>query len=206
MSYSLLSPNEDPGFNSGAVKPFECLSRGWHLVKDQYFLFVGLCLIIVVLVSCIPFAGIIYGAWMAGIYCALLAGMSGELVSFNMITKGFGFFSPAFLVALLSGLPFVWIGIGVKLIELRFDQIEKAHPGATPIPDEVVAEQLTYSGGVPGNQTYTSGLSGATRGATEAAAFSFSSATTGVAIALAPVMNGPRKSHETTRSNLNRFV
>lgn len=66
MSYSLLSPYEDPIFNSGVVKPFECLSLGWQLIKDQYFLFVGMCLIIVALVTCIPFTGIIYGAWMAG--------------------------------------------------------------------------------------------------------------------------------------------
>jgi hypothetical protein len=62
MSYSLLSPYEDPIFNSGVVRPFECLSAGWQLIKDQYFLFVALCLVIVGLVTCVPFAGIIYGA------------------------------------------------------------------------------------------------------------------------------------------------
>jgi hypothetical protein len=72
MSYSILSPAQPPTFNSSAVRPFECLSGGWQLIKDQYFLFVALCLIIVVLVTCIPFTGIIYGAWMAGIYYALL--------------------------------------------------------------------------------------------------------------------------------------
>lgn len=146
MSYSLLSPNEDPGFRSGVVKPLECLSGGWHLVKGQYFLFIGLCLIIVILVTCIPVAGIIYGAWMAGIYCALLASMRGEPVYFNMITKGFEFFGAAFLVALLSGLPFALLGIGVKLMELRFDQIEKVYPSGTTVPEDVLAEQLTYLG------------------------------------------------------------
>jgi len=51
MSYSLLSPYEEPIFNSGAVRPFECLSLGWQLIKDQYFLFVGMFLIIVVLLG-----------------------------------------------------------------------------------------------------------------------------------------------------------
>ena len=49
MSYSLLSPYEDPIFNSGVVRPFECLSGGWQLIKDQYFLYVGMCLVIVAL-------------------------------------------------------------------------------------------------------------------------------------------------------------
>ncbi len=87
MSYSLLSPYEEPAFNCGVVKPFECLSAGWQLIKDQYFLFVALCLIIVVLVTCIPFTGIIYGAWMAGIYYALLGRMRGE-PAFRRLTQG----------------------------------------------------------------------------------------------------------------------
>lgn len=36
---SLLSPPEEPQFNSGAVRPFACLGGGWHLIKDQYFPF-----------------------------------------------------------------------------------------------------------------------------------------------------------------------
>lgn len=42
MSYSLLSPYEDPTFNSGAVRSFECPSGRWQLIKDQYSLFVGM--------------------------------------------------------------------------------------------------------------------------------------------------------------------
>jgi hypothetical protein len=144
MSYSILSPYEDPPFNSGAVRPFECLSNGWQLIKDQYFLYVGMCLVIVVLVTCIPFAGIIYGAWMCGIYYALLGRMRGEPASFNAIGKGFSFFSQGFVVALLSGLPFALISVAAKLMELRFDAIERTYPGETPVPPEVLTEQLTW--------------------------------------------------------------
>jgi len=72
MSYSLLNPEMEPQFNSGAVNPFQCLGEGGRLIKGQYFLFVAMCLIIVVLVSCFPFTGKIYGAWMAGIFSALI--------------------------------------------------------------------------------------------------------------------------------------
>jgi hypothetical protein len=44
MSYSLLSPDEEPAFNSGAVRPFHFLGMGWRVVKDQYFVYVLLCL------------------------------------------------------------------------------------------------------------------------------------------------------------------
>jgi hypothetical protein len=142
MSYSLLSPELEPQFNSGAVRPLQCFSDGWQLIQGQYFLFVAMCLIIIVLVSCIPFAGIVYGAWMAGIYYALLGLTRGEPASFNAISKGFSQFSQAFIVALLSGLPFVFVGIGAKLMELRFDEIEKTYP--VEVPDEILTEQMIY--------------------------------------------------------------
>lgn len=144
MGASLFSSYEEPIFNSGVVRPFECLSGGWQLIKDQYFLFVAMFLIIVVLVTCIPFTGILYGAWMIGIYYALLGRMRGEPASFNAIGKGFGFFSQGFVIALLSGLPFAFVSVGAKLMEMRFDQIQKSYPGETPVPPEVLTEQLTW--------------------------------------------------------------
>jgi hypothetical protein len=148
MSYSSLSPSEEPQFNSGAVRPFACLSEGWHLVKDQYFLFVGMFLIIVILVTCIPFTGLIYGAWMIGIYGAMLGRMRGEPASFNALGKGFSFFSQGFVIALLSGAPFVLITIGAKLMELRFAQIDRDYPGSKPVPDEVMIEMIVWFGGL----------------------------------------------------------
>jgi hypothetical protein len=143
MSYSLFSSEQSPDFRVGVVKPTECLSLGWSLVKDQYFLFAGLCLIILALVLCIPFAGIIWGAWMCGIFLALLAKMRGEVVSFNDIGKGFSFMSPGFLVAFLSGLPFVFVAIGGKLFELWMDEMDRAYPG-DEVPAEVLMEMATY--------------------------------------------------------------
>jgi hypothetical protein len=146
MSYSLLSPYQDPLFNEGAVKSFECLSGGWRLIKDQYFLFLGLCMVIVVVVTCIPFAGIIYGAWMCGIYYALLGRMRGEPASLNVLGKGFGFFSPGFVVALLSGLPFALLTIATRVMEWRFEEIQKHYSGTRSMPPEVLSEELTWIG------------------------------------------------------------
>jgi len=130
MSYSLLFPSEEPQFNSDSVRPFECLNLGWQLVKDHYFLLVGMFLIIGILVTCIPFTGLIYGAWMIGIYSALLGRMRGEPASFNAIGTGFSFFSQGFVIALLSGLPFGLIAIGAQLMQLRFKQVETWAGGA----------------------------------------------------------------------------
>ena len=90
MSYSLLSPDEEPAFNSGVVRPFHCLGIGWRVVKDQYFVYVLLCLVILVILTCIPFSGLFWGAWISGIYAALFGRMRGEWASFsNTISKGF---------------------------------------------------------------------------------------------------------------------
>jgi hypothetical protein len=148
MSHSLFSAYQSPDYRVGAVKPFECLGQGWSLVKDQYFLFAGLCLIIVVLACCIPFAGIIWGAWMCGIFAALLGSMRGQAASFSDLGKGFQHFSPGFLVTLLSGLFFLPVPIGVKLLEMRLDEIERNYPGLEPMPDEVVLETLAFVSGL----------------------------------------------------------
>jgi hypothetical protein len=147
MSYSLLSSDQSPEFRIGVIKPFECLGLGWNLVKDQYFLFAGFSLIILVLVFCIPFAGIIWGAWMCGIFLALLAKMRGDYVSFNDIGKGFSYMSPGFLVAFLSGLPFVIVAIGMKLFEGWMDEIDRTYPGGE-VPPEVLVQMVTYLAGL----------------------------------------------------------
>jgi hypothetical protein len=114
------------------------------LISGQYFLFVAMCLIIVVLVSCLPFAGLIYGPWMAGIFSALLGLTRGEPASFNAISKGFSHFGQAFVVALLSGFPFALLGVAANLLELRFEHIQSEYPGETPMPDEILTEPLMY--------------------------------------------------------------
>ncbi|MFN2511297.1 MAG: hypothetical protein ABR568_07610 [Pyrinomonadaceae bacterium] len=148
MSYSLFSDYQSPEFRAGAVKPFECLNQGWSLVKDQCFLFAGLCLIIIVLACCVPFAGLIWGAWMCGIFAALLGRMRGQSASFNDLSKGFQRFSPAFVVTLLSGLFFLPVPIGIKLLEMRLDEIERNYPGLEPMPDEVVLQTIGFISGL----------------------------------------------------------
>ena len=144
MSYSFLNPEPQTSFKVGVVRPFECLSEGWQLVKPQIGLFFLLSLIILVLVTCIPFAGIIWGAWVAGIYVALFARMRGETVSFNSIGKGFEHFGAAFLVAFLSNLAFIVVGIGMKIYEDWEKQITRTY--GEDIPGEVLLQQLGFFG------------------------------------------------------------
>ena len=149
MSYSILSPFEEPEFNSGVVRPVSCLRRGWQLINDQYFLYVGMCLVIVVAVTCVPFTGLLWGAWMAGIYIAMLGRMRGEIASFGTtLSKGFSFFGPSVIVTIISNLPFIPVGIGAKLLGDWMDQVDKKYPGDAPIPDDELFFGLELLGGL----------------------------------------------------------
>jgi len=149
MSYSLLSAYEEPAFNSGVVKPFQCLKLGGRLIKDQYFVYVLLCMVILVILTCIPFSGLFWGAWMSGIYAALFGRMRGEWTTFsNTISRGFGVVGPSFVVAILWNLPFVPLGIGIELFSRWQDHIQKTYPGATPVASDVLTTEFAVLGGL----------------------------------------------------------
>lgn len=148
MSYSFLSGYQSPDFRVGTVRPFQCLSSGWQIIKDQYFLFAGMCLIILLLVTCVPLTGIIWGAWMCGIYIALFARMRGETASFNSLGQGFQHFGPAFGVAVLNNLPFIPVLVAGKFLESWLDEMDRAYPAEDAVPPEVLLQMLAYIGAV----------------------------------------------------------
>jgi hypothetical protein len=91
-------------FNRNAVKPIECLKRGWDVIKDQYWLFVGITLVGLLIGSVVPF-GILMGPMMCGIYLALFQRQHGQMVEFGTLFKGFDYFGNAVIVAVLHVIP-----------------------------------------------------------------------------------------------------
>jgi len=81
------------------IRPIEALYAGKDLVSDQYWLFVGITVVGVILGSLVPF-GIIMGALLCGIYMCYFTKMRGEVVSFEMLFKGFDHFVES-LIAML---------------------------------------------------------------------------------------------------------
>ena len=135
-------------FRHGAIYPFQCLSDGWQLLKDQYLLYAAMFLLIILLTTCIGFTGLFWGAWMVSIYAALLGRMRGEPTTFGALSKGWQHFGAGFLIAFLSGAYNIVVFIALKLYELRMDQIDRAYPGDTPFPPEIFAEILAVFGGI----------------------------------------------------------
>ena len=66
-------------FTPNAVQPIECLKAGWELIKDQYWLFMGVTLVALLIGQLAPF-GILMAPMMCGIYLVLFQRLLGRQV------------------------------------------------------------------------------------------------------------------------------
>jgi hypothetical protein len=82
----------------------QCLQEGWLLIKDQYWLFLGITAVGILIASAVPM-GIILGPMMCGIYLCLLRRRRGETVTFEMLFKGFDYFVQSLIATLFQILP-----------------------------------------------------------------------------------------------------
>lgn len=120
-------------FNKNAVRPIVCLRESWQLIKDQYWLFVGICLIGILIGSIIPL-GILLGAMVCGIYGCYLRKLKGERVSFEMLFRGFDYFKQSLIATLVIIIPMLTVVTPIYLW-FAFSMAEKAkglqnHPEA----------------------------------------------------------------------------
>lgn len=97
-------PPTVPEFKRQAVEPIECLRAGWDLVRKQYWLFVGMSAVGMIIGSLVPF-GILLGPMMCGIYLGLFQTRRGYPIEFNVLFKGFDFFGDSVVATLLHMIP-----------------------------------------------------------------------------------------------------
>lgn len=95
-------------FRRGVVQPIYCLKTGWALLRDQYWLFVGMTVVTIILGTVVPF-GIVLGPMMCGIYLALFRRRRGETVEFGLLFKGFDYFGESIVATLIHYVPMVMI-------------------------------------------------------------------------------------------------
>jgi hypothetical protein len=105
-------------FNRGAIDASGCISQGWELIKKNYWMYLGIAVLAIIIAGCIPFIKFfLVGPIMVGIYYTLLRDMRGERVDFGMMFKGFEKFVPAMCVGLIQAVP----GIIFTVIQWTFD-------------------------------------------------------------------------------------
>ena len=101
-----LSPT--PTFQSGVVQPMACFRGGYDLIRDQYWLFVGMCFVGILIGSVVPF-GILMGPMMCGLYLAIFQKHRGRPVEFGVLFKGFDYLGESIIATLIHVIPVVVI-------------------------------------------------------------------------------------------------
>ncbi len=130
---------ENVQFNRGAVNAVECVSKGWEILKSNYFPFFGIGVLVLIL-GCIPVVSwFLIGPLLVGIYAGLLIQYRGERADFGILFSGFSKFFPAFVIGLLLLLP----GIILNFYNLS---IRIAQALAIFNPNELTAGAATLFG------------------------------------------------------------
>ena len=99
-------PFNEIEFKRNVVQPVECIKAGWELIRSQYWLFVGMTVIGIIIGSVVPL-GILMGPMMCGIYLALFQTRRGQPIEFGLLFKGFDYFGDAVIATLLHIVPMV---------------------------------------------------------------------------------------------------
>lgn len=82
------------------IRPMDCLSESWHLLSHQYWVFLAIALVGLLIQSFVPL-NILTGPMLCGIFLAWFALAKGELITFEMLFKGFDFFVPSLIASLI---------------------------------------------------------------------------------------------------------
>lgn len=102
-------------FRRKVVEPVECIKGGWEMIKNQYWLFVGMTIVGILIGSAVPL-GILLGPMMCGLYLTFFKARRGEPVEFAMMFKGFDYFGPSVIATLLHIVPVVAIVLPAYLL------------------------------------------------------------------------------------------
>ena len=98
--FSGFAPHDSGEFRRIAARPIERLTEAKAMLGDQYWLFVGICLVAILIGSMVPM-GIMMGPMMCGMYLCFRYRMNGIQVRFETLFKGFDVFLNSLLVMLI---------------------------------------------------------------------------------------------------------
>ena len=130
-------------FRSGVISPVECLKEGWRTIKDQYWLFLGITLVAMLVGGAVPV--VLIGPMMIGLYMCLFAKMRGEPVEFGMLFKGFDYFTEGLVAAAIQTVPIILamaVGVVIFAVIVLF--------GASAGDSEVAPYVFSLGGAVVG--------------------------------------------------------
>ena len=99
-SQTAAFPNNEVVARRVSIEPIELYKRSMALMGDQYWLFLGITLVGMLLGSMVPM-GILMGPMMVGIYMCFADRERGNQVEFGTLFKGFDQFVSSFIAVLI---------------------------------------------------------------------------------------------------------
>ncbi|HEV7397895.1 MAG TPA: hypothetical protein VGN86_15395 [Pyrinomonadaceae bacterium] len=102
-------------FAPNAVQPMQCVKDGWNVIKDQYWLFVGIALVGLLVGQLAPM-GILMPPMLCGVYLSLFERMKGRQIEFGELFKGFDYFGQSVIAWLLHLVPVLVITLPLVAI------------------------------------------------------------------------------------------
>lgn len=102
-------------FNRNAVSPVECIKGGWNLIKNQYWLILGMCIVGWMIAAAVPL-GILMGPMMCGLFLTFFKMRRGEPVEFGTLFKGFDYLGQSIIATLLHVVPIMCIVIPAYIL------------------------------------------------------------------------------------------
>lgn len=109
-----MNPSDVP-FRRNVVIPVDCFKRGWELIKDQYWLILGMCVVGWMVGSAVPL-GILMGPMMCGLFLTFFKMRRGEPIEFGTLFKGFDYFGQSVIATLLHVIPLLAIIIPAYIL------------------------------------------------------------------------------------------
>src|SRR5437867_12592384 len=122
-------------FRTGVIKPVECVKEGWVLIKDQYWLFLGI-VFVGVFIGGVVVPIVLIGPMMVGIYICFFRKMRGEPIEFGHLFKGFDYFAQSLIAALIQMIPMVIVMVPMYILIFAVMMASVPRGGGRIDPDE----------------------------------------------------------------------
>jgi hypothetical protein len=99
---------QEPEFQTGVIKPIECVREAWGLIKKDYWLLIGISIVGAMVGALTVY--VLIGAMICGIFTCYFKCIDGEKVVFDDLWAGMKFFRPSLGVTIAIIGPLVaWI-------------------------------------------------------------------------------------------------
>jgi hypothetical protein len=120
-------------FRRNVVEPVACIKGGWEIIKNQYWLFVGMTLVGVIIGGAVPI--VLMGPMMCGLNLAFFKTRRGEPIEFGTLFKGFDYFGQSVIAAVLHSVPIIVIVVPAYILFYVFMFVSLAAAGNSGDPN-----------------------------------------------------------------------